>query len=67
MADDHIDELSLHYLYVKLFFKSEVVNETVKEANEYYFMQAKILVEKKSIFSGYDRFDIARNNDANSL
>ena len=65
MADDHIDELSLHYLYVRTFFKSEVVNETVKEANEYYFMQAKKYWLKRNLYSqAMIGLILHRNNDA---
>ena len=39
--DDHLDDLSVHYMYVKTFFKHVNATPASKEAREYYYGQAK--------------------------
>lgn len=41
MEDDHLDELSVYYLYVRTFFKHVNPSKASKEARDYYFSQAK--------------------------
>ncbi len=38
---DHLDQLSIHYLYIRSFYSDKKVQSVSQEANDYYFGQAK--------------------------
>ncbi len=48
---DHLDDLSVHYLYIKTFFKHIDPTASSKEAREYYFGQAKKYWLKRGLYS----------------
>jgi uncharacterized protein YfaS (alpha-2-macroglobulin family) len=49
--DDHLDDLSVHYLYVKTFFKHVNATPASKEAREYYYGQAKKYWLKRGLYT----------------
>jgi uncharacterized protein YfaS (alpha-2-macroglobulin family) len=51
MEDDHLDDLSVHYLYVKTFFKHVNPTPASKEAREYYYDQAKKYWLKRDLYT----------------
>ncbi len=51
ISDDHLDELSIHYLYVRSFFKNIDSPKSVSEARDYYFDQVKKFWLKRSLYS----------------
>lgn len=51
MEDDHLDELSVHYLYVRTFFKHVNPTKASKEAIDYYFNQSKNYWLKRNLFT----------------
>jgi len=62
--DDHLDELSVHYLYVKTFFKHVNATPTSKEARDYYYGQAKKYWLKRGLYTqAMIGLILHRNND----
>lgn len=51
MEDDHLDDLSVHYLYVKTFFKHVNPTPASKTAREYYYDQAKKYWLKRDLYT----------------
>lgn len=49
--DDHLDELSVHYLYVRSFFKNYRVGANASEAKDYYNGQARQYWLKRGLYS----------------
>ena len=48
---DHLDDLSVHYLYVKSFFRHKDATTQSKEARTYYFGQAKKYWLKRGLYT----------------
>lgn len=72
--DDHLDELSVQYLYVKTFFQHVAAQSASKEARDYYFSQAKKYWNKRNIYTQamiglilHRNDDITANNILKSL
>ena len=65
--DDHLDELSVHYLYVKTFFPHVKVSSGTSEARDYYFGQAKKYWTKRSLYIQAMIGLILHRNDDNSV
>lgn len=51
MEDDHLDDLSVHYLYVKTFFKHVNPSSASKAARTYYYGQAQKYWLKRSLYT----------------
>jgi uncharacterized protein YfaS (alpha-2-macroglobulin family) len=49
--DDHLDDLSVHYLYIKTFFGHVNASAASKEARDYYFGQSKKYWLKRSLYT----------------
>lgn len=49
--DDHLDDLSVHYLYIKTFFKHVNATPASKEARAYYYGQAKKYWLKRGLYT----------------
>lgn len=49
--DDHLDDLSVHYLYIKTFFSHVNASAASKEARDYYFGQSKKYWTKRSLYT----------------
>lgn len=64
--DDHLDELSVHYLYVKTFFKHVNATPASKEAREYYYGQAKKYWLKRGLYTQAMIGLILHRNDDNT-
>lgn len=47
---DHLDEASIHYLYVRSFFKNYKTDPKATEAGKYYFGQAKKYWLQKNLY-----------------
>ncbi|MBK8626862.1 MAG: hypothetical protein IPN86_15245 [Saprospiraceae bacterium] len=65
MEDDHLDELAVHYLYVKTFFKHVNPNASSKVAREYYYSQAKKYWLKRGLYTQAMIGLIFQRNDDN--
>ncbi len=62
--DDHLDDLSIHYLYIKTFFKHVKPMSASSEAREYYAGQAKKYWLKRGLYSqAMIGLILSRNND----
>ncbi|TLX76620.1 hypothetical protein E9993_06945 [Labilibacter sediminis] len=48
---DHLSRIQIHYLYTKSFLASDEINESLKEAYEYFYGQAKRYWLSKDIYS----------------
>lgn len=48
---DHLDDLSVHYLYIKTFFKHINPTAASQEAREYYFGQSKKYWLKRGLYT----------------
>jgi uncharacterized protein YfaS (alpha-2-macroglobulin family) len=64
--DDHLDDLSVHYLYVKTFFKHVNATPTSKEARDYYYVQAKKYWLKRGLYTQAMIGLILHRNDDNT-
>lgn len=64
--DDHLDDLSVHYLYVKTFFKHVNATPASKEARDYYYGQAKKYWLKRGLYSQAMIGLILHRNDDNT-
>jgi len=63
--DDHLDDLSVHYLYIKTFFRKINASAESKEAREYYFGQAKKYWLKRGLYTqAMIGLIMHRNNDS---
>lgn len=51
MEDDRLDDLSVHYMYVKTFFKHVNPTTASKEARTYYYDQAQKYWLKRGLYS----------------
>jgi uncharacterized protein YfaS (alpha-2-macroglobulin family) len=51
MDDDHLDDLSVHYLYVKTFFKHVNATPASTEARTYYYGQAQKYWLKRGLYT----------------
>ena len=49
--DDHLDELSVHYLYVRSFFKKYRVKSNAIEARDYYMSQSRQYWLKRNLYT----------------
>ena len=49
--DDHLDPLSVQYLYVSTFFSDHKVSPNAVEARDYYYGQAKKYWTKKTLYT----------------
>ena len=65
--DDHLDDLSVHYLYIKTFFKHVNAQGSSKEARDYYFGQAKKYWLKRSLYAQAMIGLIMFRNDENTV
>ena len=64
--DDHLDDLSVHYLYVKTFFKHVNATPASKEAREYYYSQAKKYWIKRGLYTQAMIGLVLHRNDDNT-
>ncbi len=51
MEDNHLDHLSLHYLYARSFYKDKTVPAKSKEAYNYYLSQVKMYWKAADVYS----------------
>ena len=51
LNDDHLDDLSVHYLYIRTFFKHVNPQPDSREARDYYFGQAKKYWTKRGLYT----------------
>ncbi|KXK39187.1 MAG: hypothetical protein J5I52_00565 [Saprospiraceae bacterium] len=51
LNDDHLDALSIQYMYVKTFFSHVKPSAASKEARDYYYDQAQKYWTKRSLYS----------------
>ncbi len=65
--DDHLDDLSVHYMYVKTFFKHVNATPVSKEAREYYFGQVKKYWLKRGLYTQAMIGLILHRNDNNTV
>ncbi len=68
LNDDHLDELSIHYLYIKTFFSHVRISPEALEAREYYFGQSKTYWNKRSLYmQAMIGLVLHRNDDKSAL
>jgi len=63
MEDDHLDYLSIHYLYLKSFYNSNNEEANVTEAKKYYLGQAKKYWQKGIYMEGMIALILKRNKE----
>ena len=51
LSDDHLDDLSVHYLYTRTFFSHVNPMPDTKDAREYYFGQARKYWTKRGLYT----------------